>query len=327
MWSSDYEPLNYEENDLQSIHVDRIFKLMGCNTNLIVYGKSGSGKNICVRNSLYKYLDIEDAFIKKMEYIIPNDHKSIVNFSIGESQKHIELYMENFGSIDKLFIQHYLKQKINTMFLSSSMQLTYKYVILYNIDLLSNAAQNMIQILADRYSKSSKFILTSRIFTINNNIKSKFINYSIPLVEHVKLQKFLQSICDEKQINMTSQELSNIIKINNNNIQKCINKLQMIKICNKYTSIFDEIVINLSNHIVNKHNFSLIRDLFYKSIVLHFNTSDMLKRLMSNLFENIDSTHWHIIIHIFATTEHNIKISEREIFHLEYLVYRIWQII
>ena len=326
MWSDEYTPYDFYEVELQRIHHENIYKLIDCNTNLLIYGKSGSGKNICVRNSIYKYLNIDHYNFQKITYILPNDHKTEISFLCNESNKHIEIILDKFGSVDKQFIQCFLKEKLNTMFLSSTINLTYKYIILYNIHNLSNDAQRLIKTISEKFGKSGRFILTSKSYIVNDSLKSAFMNYIVPNINTNDLLNFLKLICNDKNVLINEKGLIELIENNNNNIELCINKLQLLKVCNKSKSIIDEKIISLFNKIRKKVDIKSIRNDFYNLLIYNLSGTDIMCRLWK-LFSESECCEKNKIIHIFAATDHALQLCEREIFHFEYMVFQLWTFI
>ena len=234
--------------------------------------------------------------------------------------------MDNFGIVDKNFIQNYIKTKIETLVISDSLSLTHRYVILYDIHKLTKDAIKILAHLTESFYKSSRFIVTTNTLgSLGHSFCSKFGFYRFSCVKYDPLYTYLNMIVKDNEYTLTTDEIDQIIEEQEYNIENCINAVQFKCICGSQYTFVDDIFNEIKSNILSKINMKSIRNNFYKLLICNFEGTFIIKKLYKLLYTHIDNK--HKLVQSIARIEHRIIKSERVIYHLELFVYSLWNFI
>jgi DNA polymerase III delta prime subunit len=292
-------------------------------TNQLLYGVTGCGKKCIIRTVIREKLNVYDTKFELKTYVANNDNKSEITFLCIESTKHIEIILNNYGTIDKYLINGYLKEKIDTMTFSGNGALTYKIIVLYNIHNLTKTSQHILKELIESYSKSSRFIMTTDKYGyIIKEIKSRSNLFRVPCVSENELYLHVKKILDEKEVTMTKPKIMRIIRQNDTHIQNSIDNIQceIMNGSNK-RNIFDSAVDTIVECICKGKPFRKIRDEIYILIVNNATGCSILKMILLHILDRCNDK--PKLCMIAAKYEHNIVTGERAIYHIESFIQTI----
>lgn len=169
------------------------YKQKKLNSNLILYGNSGSGKT-CLSQILIKFLN------KKSLYI---------NFLNIKSQSELSNKIEYFSN-----------QKFNNNLL----------IIIDDIDTISKNIQSNLINMIEKYNLNITFIfICTNIQILIENLKNKFIFLHLNDISQNSIFKYIKNIATRYQIEISDKYIEYIINISNHNIINSINNLEKYK--------------------------------------------------------------------------------------------------
>lgn len=328
MWANKYEPSCCSEILLNKSHIKHLKNLIypSDSSNLIIYGPKGSGKKFLIKHIMTEKIGIDLFDFTNEIYIANNESKSSCTILQNNSNTHLSLYLQKYGSCDKYIISDYLKRKIETMCISEHGKLSYKTIILYNLDFLSKVAQDILRKLLETYYRSSRFIFTtSNINVILPSLKSRCHCYRIGHVYEDELLTYMNEIMIIN--NMKSSKINNkqIIELHERNIESCINHLHYINVTNTKTldTPITDCYERILNNIVNKSKFKLIRDLLYILLTNNIDGTEILKGIYKTCLPYCKEDNKIELTKIVAIYEYRTAICERPIYHIEGFIQNI----
>ena len=128
--------------------------------NLLIHGKEGCGKKSLVKLFLRR---VYGKNLKKLnvKYTITGYGSNNIEVEVSQSLYHIEIFPTGSG-LDKYLVQEIIKEYASKNLLLFSGERSFKVVWIHNIDELSYYAQTALRCTMEKFSKTCKFILTSK---------------------------------------------------------------------------------------------------------------------------------------------------------------------
>ena len=314
LWSHKYNPLYDSENHIHDQHVIQLKKLFG--SHVMVYGASGVGKKTIVQLTL-RSLGIETN-LKKEVITIQNEKKEI-DVIYHTSLRHVEILLTPYGNNEKYIVKYFINELSKYMTFDETGELTFKYVIVYHLEHITQTCQHLFSVFMDKYSNCSRFIfVTNSLNRITTAIQSRCMSYRIePPPENVLL-----ALCKR------------ILTAEKSNVSKNVSMVQLKKIMSKelsiddllYTiqcksmdmkNIFEDMISEMAKCIV-KNNAKQIREYTYIIIVNNMDATYIIKELLHQLIPHCKGNRiLHEIVHLASMYEHRLLHCERVIYHLE----------
>ena len=328
MWANRHEPNSCYDIVMNKGHLQNIGQLIDPTdfSNLIIYGPKGTGKKFLVKLLLNEKLCFNMFDFTPETFVASNESKSTCTILQNNSNIHISLYLEKYGSIDKYIISDYLKKKIETMSILEDGSLTYKLVILYNLECLTKVAQDILRKLMETYYRSSRFIFTTNnLNVIIPSFRSRCFTYRLGHVTYDDLFNYMQTIMKRYDMELSNNEIEHIINLHDKNIESCINHLQYIytikekRLNTPIHSCYSDII----NHIKNKSAFKKIRDLLYNLLTNNIDNTEIIKGIYKETLKHCNENMKNTLTHLASKYEHRIAICERPIYHIEAFVQHI----
>ena len=234
LWIKDYKPINLEDiygNNFLIKIIKNYIENMNDIPNMILCGENGTGKKTLSKLIATKYQTNSD-------YIL------YIDASLYKNKDIINNKNTNFDVLS--FSQQKTGDKC-------------KIIIINNFDELQQDAQHSIRSIIEKYSKTTRFILTcNNINTITEPIQSRFLIFQIKKNNDKDIKYILNKIIssrDDLKLKPTNPELLNILNAifiyTNGDIKSSINYLQMFS----YT---DEPTLEMFFKIFNIPSFDLI---------------------------------------------------------------------
>ena len=263
--------------------------------HLVVYGKPGSGKEFLVNKLLERIYNKENTELNEIEYIINGYGNSKTKVMIKQSRCHIVIE-PNSNGFDKYLIQeiiqNYAKTDILNIFKNKKL---FKIVVINKIDNLSNTAQASLRRTMEKYADSCKFIfICDQLSKMIEPLRSRCIEVRIPLPSECQILNALLHICHIENINVSSNDLAEILFNCNQKIYNAIWLLEFKKnnfiFNNSKDRILEKIVEMITNN-KNYNNKGLLniirksRELFYKLSITNITTQEIISEIMCKLLK------------------------------------------
>ena len=312
-WLTKYNSKFFDLHDQLTYHKLKTY-ICSSEFNLIIFhGPAGSGKKSVIKSCL------ESTF----NYTFNKTNKTLENtndyISINVSNNIIEIFLKEFITYDRSFI-NYLKSLLQVHTFDSNLNLSTKIILIYNFHRLDSSCFSFFSHFTEtRYVSYFKFIMVtsnlSRVFKLVD--KSVCVRNNFPNIGKIKL--FMNKIIESEQIDIDSYLYEEISQLQN--ISYIILKLQShhLEICDDLNCLFNQIV----QHIFNKANIKIIRDLIYNILINNFDNSYIIKELYFRISKKIDSCFLHSLIRITTYFEHSVNLCERSIYHIEAYIQHI----
>jgi replication factor C subunit 3/5 len=264
--------------------------------HLVVYGKPGCGKEFLVNKLLEKIYNKENTQLNDIEYTINGYGNSKTKVMIKQSKFHI-IIEPNSNGFDKYLIQeiiqNYAKSDILNIFKYKRL---FKIVVINKIDNLSNTAQASLRRTMEKYSDKCKFIfICDQLSKMIEPLRSRCIEIRVPLPNNIQIINTLLHISKIENINLSSNDLSEILFNCNQKIYNAIWLLEFKKYNYKFDNTKDEILNNIVEMLINKKNFNSkkilnvikkCRELFYKLSITNISTQEIINDIMLKILDN-----------------------------------------
>lgn len=302
--------------------------------NLLIHGKEGSGKKSLARLFLKRVFNKEIKLLD-VKYEINGYGSNCVEVYIPQSLYHIEIHPTNSG-LDKYLVQEVIKEYASKNVLLFNNTRSFKIIWIHNIEELSYYAQTALRCTMERFSKTCKFILTSKqLSKIIEPLRSRCLSIRIPLPSDLDLIRVLMNISLKENKFLEIDDYFNIIKMSDNNLKLAIQYLEMkyydIPIetswkiyLKKLIKIFNK---SLSNKISQDH-INEIREILYKIFITNISGTNIIKELLNFIllnFKNDELT--YDIINLCTNYENSLSKGKRTIIHLEAFIFSVLNLI
>ena len=246
-----YQPKNFQQLEYESdIDMTNILKTLinMNNLNILFIGDIGSGKTThinCIINEYYSNLTSEISYMQI--------HENILHINSLKEQG-INYYRNEV----KIFCQT-----------SSSIQGKKKFVVLDDIDLISEQSQQAFRNCIDKYSHNVHFIASCcNTQKVIESLQSRLIIMKIRPLTSINLNNILEKICLKENIVITNESKQFIINICNNSPKLLIGYLEKFKLLEQ------NIDIELANKICTNISFTVFNN--YTNFILNQNLKEAI---------------------------------------------------
>ena len=278
--------------------------------HLVVYGKSGSGKEFLVNKLLEKIYGKNNINLNEIEYTINGYGNSKTKVNIKQSKFHIVIE-PNSNGFDKYLIQEIIQNYAKTEILNIlKYKRLFKVVIINKIDNLSNTAQASLRRTMEKYTDTCKFIfICDQLSKMIEPLRSRCIEIRVPLPDNIQIINTLLQIGITQNINLSARDLNYILTNSNQKIYNAIWLLELkINGCT-FDNSKSNIILEMVHMIIDKKNYNgkrvyiLIkkcRESFYKLSITNIPTQEIISEIMKNLLMYFDDI--NIKSHIIEIT-------------------------
>ena len=342
-----YNPLDYDNNLIMNMSIPdfsnfinniKYNKYKYSNfQHLIIYGCNGCGKEYIMNKLLEKIYGKQGIELKDIEYTVSGYSNTKTKIIIKQSKNHI-IIEPNSNGFDKYLIQEiiqeYAKSELLNIFENSKL---FKIVVINKIDNLSYYAQASLRRTMEKYSDRCKFILISeQLSKILEALRSRCLLIRIPSPTYEQILETILNISHKESIEISFQDIHNIIIKSDNNINNAIWLLDMYKYNINYDNNWLETINDIVKNIINVNNKNNIyknikenREQFYLLFITNISTQLIIRTIYIKLLENInilninDNEKLNIkynIINIISKYENRLNQGTRHIIHVEALI-------
>jgi replication factor C subunit 3/5 len=306
--------------------------------HLLFYGPDGCGKEFIIDKLLAKIFTKKSVELQETEYIINGYSNTKTKVLIKQSKHHIVIEPNNNG-FDKYLIQEIIEEYAKTEILHVlKYKHLYKIVVINTIDNLSYYAQASLRRTMEKYADNCKFIFVSnQLSKIHEPLKSRCLMVRIPLPSEQILTTIALNVAIKENIKLKSNDILDIVKYSNNNINKLFGLLEIKKFNVPITTSWDKIINMIGDLISDKKNYNTknlpdvikeTRELLYQLFITNIDFHIIIKQIMNYLKNKItDNKLKYKIIEETSKYENRICQGTRHIIHLEAYLIKIIQII
>jgi replication factor C subunit 3/5 len=302
--------------------------------NLLIHGKEGSGKKSLARLFLKRVFN-KDIKLLDVKYEINGYGSTSVEVFIPQSLYHIEIHPTNSG-LDKYLVQEVIKEYASKNVLLFNNTRSFKIIWIHNIEELSYYAQTALRCTMERFSKTCKFILTSKqLSKIIEPLRSRCLSIRIPLPSDLDLIRVLMNISLKEDKFLKIEDYNNIIKKSDNNIKLAIQYLEMkyydIPIETSWKIYLKKLIKIFNKCLTNKisqDHINEIREILYKIFITNISGTNIIKELLNFIllnFKNDELT--YDIINLCTNYENSLSKGKRTIIHLEAFIFSVLNLI
>jgi len=302
--------------------------------HLIVYGKSGCGKEFLINKLLENIYGKIGVKLKDAEYIISGYGNTKTKVNIKQSKYHIVIE-PNSNGFDKYLIQEIIQNYAKTELLSIlKFKKLFKIVVINKIDNLSYYAQASLRRTMEKYADTCKFIFVcDQLSNIIEPIRSRCLLIRVPLPTKHQIAGTLLNICEEEKIIIPPSKLVDIIENSDNKINIAIWLLEMHKIKINYKNNWNNLLDEIVNMLVDNSNYNLkktklmiskILNNFYILFITNIPTKQIIRKIMLKLLKTQTNIKLKLrIIEITSIFELRISQGTRHIIHIEAYIIRL----
>lgn len=203
-WIEAYRPAKFKDIVLDPLNREIFQNILDKNyfPNLLFYGPPGTGKTTTIINLI-------------------NEYQTIYNRKNNMTVIHLNASDER--GID--IIRNQIHQFAKTMNLFES---GLKFVILDEVDYMTKNAQQALKYILQTSNYNVRFCLICNYITkIDESLKNEFICIRFNKLPREDIFKFLQSICDKEELNISKESIYRIQDTYQFDIRSMINYIQL----------------------------------------------------------------------------------------------------
>lgn len=279
--------------------------------NVLVHGPEGCSKHVYVQRFVDDWIGISCEDWKWNTFVINDDKKTEVSLFIRQSRLHNEFCLNEFTSNQKHFVRWILKPLVKNLCISNNGSLCSKLIVIYNVELLSNATQSELRTLTEKYANHASFVfVTSRVGEIIPAIHSNTIPFRVCRPTNGELLAFVKNVLKTENETVATRTINQHIEANENQPVKVLNSIQLH--ARKIPNDLEKHIHKLCEHI-QAGKFKLIREVLYVLMVKNVSPIHIIKSVVLT-FQT------HEVARYGAIYSHNIVHSERAIYQLEAFV-------
>lgn len=256
-WIEAYRPNNFDNVVLDSLNKQILKNIIntGYFPNLLFYGPPGTGKTTTIINLIDEYQ--KNNGIKNKELIIHLNASDERGIDIIRNQ------ISQFVNSKNLFIKGI------------------KFIILDEVDYMTKIAQQALKYLIQNYSTNVRFcLICNYISRIDEGLQNEFIKLRFNQLPKEDISLFLRNISEKENLNLTENNINEIILLYNSDIRSMINFIQTNQDNINHISIINnEKWYELYNKIKNKSSIDELENFIY-NISINYNISE--KNIINN---------------------------------------------
>jgi len=340
LWVDKYRPTSFGKLDYHKEQAEQLQSLVnsGDFPHLLVHGPSGAGKKTRVMALLRELYgpSVERLKIDQKTYTTPARAK--VEINTIASNYHIEINPSDVGIRDCFVIQALLKEIASSQQIETAMQRGFKVVVVHETDRLSKQAQQALRRTMEKYMLTCRLVLmcnsTSQVM---GPVRSRCLQIRVPAPTHDEVVQIIHMVCKKESITMPDALAQSIATYSNRNLRKALltaeackvqqypfSENQPIAMADWETYTRDTAVKILEEQ--SPQRLLDVRSRLYELLIHCIPADIILKGLLAELIQNLDSQLKVEVTRWAAFYEHRVVTGSKEIYHLEAFVAKFMSI-
>ncbi|EFJ13022.1 hypothetical protein SELMODRAFT_121188 [Selaginella moellendorffii] len=337
LWVDKYRPHTLDEAIVHQEQAQRLKSLIaeGDCPHLLFYGPSGAGKKTLIMAFLRELFGAGAQQVQvenKAWKVEAGTRKIDVELTTVASNYHVELNPSDAGFQDRYVVQEIIKEMAMSRPLDLGVDISFKVLVLNEVDRLSKEAQHSLRRTMEKYSAACRLILCcTSASKVIEAVRSRCLNVRINAPSEDEITKVLQFVAKKEEIRLPPAFAGRIALHSNRNLRRAILSLEACKV-QQYpftenqpvqTTDWEQYIVEIASDIVNEQSpkrLFIVRGKLYELLVNCIPPEIVLKRLLVELMKKLDSELKHEVCHWAAYHEHRMQLGQKAIFHLEAFV-------
>lgn len=243
-----YRPTNFDDIVLDPLNKTILENIIETSyfPNLLLYGPPGTGKTTTIIN-----------LVKSYQEKLGQNHRGLTIHLNASDERGIDI------------IRNQINQFVNSKTLFNEGM---KFVILDEVDYMTDNAQKALRYLLQNYSNNVRFcLICNYISRIDDGLKNEFLRLRFNQLPDQKIIFFLKNISISENLNLNDKSLSLIQQLYKSDIRSMINFMQS----NQHNK--NEVDINIIDESVWIHLYQLIKNNTHHTELVNFINLNSLK--------------------------------------------------
>ena len=249
------------------------------------------------------------------------------------SNYHIELNAADAGIYDTYVVQEVIKEIAAFRPLDSRQK--YKVLIISEVDRLTNQAQAALRRTMELYSRQCRLVLCCLSPSkVVDPIRSRCLGIRVPAPNQKEVMDILEYVADKEKLKLPKKLAARIAAQSERNVRRAVLMMETCKV-QQYPFTPDQTVqitdweryiAFLGNDVVAEQSPNRVlacRQKIYELLVNCIPPDVILKYLCKELYPKVNNTMKHEIAHWASHYEHQLRLGQKEIFHIEAFIVRI----
>ncbi|CAF1202647.1 unnamed protein product, partial [Adineta ricciae] len=331
LWCDKYRPKTLNELDYQIEQAHRLKTIInnGDFPHLLIFGPNGSGKKtriMCLLHELYGE-GVHSVRLENHQYET-SSHKKFELTTIG-SHSHTQVNPSDVGIYDRIVVQELIKTIAQTKQIISNEQLSFKVIVIVEVDKLTRDAQHSLRRTMEKYINSCRLILccnsTSRVLPA---IRSRCLAVRVSAPTDDEINIVLQKVARCEGVQLPIDLAKRLVEKSERNLRRA---LLMFQTCatQKVPLTKDqeilmpdwEVYIRETGRMVAEQQTPQrlleVRERLYELIAHGIPAEVIFKGLLSEIIVNCDELIKSQVTNLAAEYEHRLRQGSKHIFHFE----------
>lgn len=349
LWLDKYRPHSLSEMKFHSTLNQQLLQLASPEKvqslpHLLFYGPSGAGKKARVSALLRAVygpgadkvkVDMRNFKISGGKVVDQGAAADGVELAILSSSFHVEMSPSDVGPFkDRLITQAVVKEMAQSNMPTGAV--TFKIVVLNDVDELSRDAQAALRRTMEKYSSTCRFILVSQNpCRVIDPLRSRCIALRVPSPSVEEIQVVLHGVASAEHVELPAALALRIATSCEGNVRRAV--LCLESLCMKYATPilpldavidapdWESFVKDIAGSICAKQSPDVllqVRGHLYELLTNCIPPELIFRRLVIELLKKIDDSLKADVLHWAAFYEHRSHLGSKPIFHMEAFVAR-----
>jgi len=350
LWVDKYRPKSLKKLTYHNEITARLTSLSVCPSNLphlLFYGPPGAGKKtriMCLLRTIFGP-GADRLRLDKRTFTTPSNKKVDINMIC--SNYHIELSPGDAGINDRHVVQDVIKEMAANRSLSSfsggtldeerkqgaeGKNLSFKVVVLVEVDKLSRQAQSALRRTMEKYSAGCRLILCcNNQSKVIEPVRSRCLGIRVAAPTHDDICRELKNISRLERITLPDILAVSIARESSRNMRRAILMLESARVQAGSDSNlsadepvkktdWEQYITQLAAEVTQEQSPQRLiaaREKLYELLINCIPATIIIKTLSLELMKNLDDSVKHEVMEAAAFYEHRIAMGSKDIFHLE----------
>jgi len=305
--------------------------------HLLFYGPPGAGKKTRIMAFLKEIYGpgVMKLRVDHREFKTPTNKK--IELTTVASAYHIEINASDAGHHDRFVVQEVIKEIAQSPPLDNNTH-PFKVVVLNEVDELTKQAQHGLRRTMEKYMAVCRIILCCNSTTkVIEPLRSRCLGIRVPAPTTDQISEVLQKIARKESLTLPESMGKDISLHSQRNLRRAILMFEATKVANYpfkenqrvEKTDWEEFVAQIATQIINEQSprrLLEVRNKLYELLSHCIPPEVILKSLVLELFNKLDSSLKVEVTKWAAHYEHQLQRGNKPIFHLEAFVAKFMSI-